>query len=253
MLPYHLVGEGEPILFLHGLGNTKSLWDSQLELSDNYQLIIPDLRGHGENPNKEDINLPNLADDVIKLMDALSLSSVHVCGLSMGGLVAFELFKQAPERIRSIVLTNTTAYCIPWLIDSKVYEDIHHSDNQKVKQDIIDRCLYKRDEEVLEKTSRSFNIHKEAFIEASKQCSLANYLYLLPFIKVPVLIISGVHDRVTPPLLAYQMKMGMPHARFHSLNNGHLSNIENSTSFNKIIDEFIADQIDKRKRTRYFL
>lgn len=241
-LPYFINGTGEPILFLHGLGNNKHLWDSQHELSSKYQLIIPDLRGHGENDIKTDITLPNLAADVLELMDSLSIGSTNICGLSMGGLVALQMFKQAPKRVKALILTNTTAYCIPWLISSNAYDNIRKLSEEEVKTYIVQHSLHKKDQEIIQKAERSFEIHKEAFLEAAQNCSKANYVTLLPFINIPCLIINGLKDQVTPPLLSYQMKWGIPHARFRSLNNGHLSNIESTQQFNKLIVDFMEEK-----------
>lgn len=242
VLPYITKGKGEPILFLHGLGNNKYLWDAQHELSSKYQLIIPDLRGHGENEIKTDITLPNMAADILELMDFLSIDSINICGLSMGGLVALEIFKQAPKRVESLILTNTTAYCIPWLIGQNVYDNIRRSSEDELKTYIVNHSLYKKDADIIKKAEKSFEIHKSSFIEAAKNCSKANYAAILPFINIPCLIINGTRDQVTPSLLSYQMKWGIPRARFRSLRNGHLSNIENTQQFNQLIYEFMKEK-----------
>ncbi|MGO4886315.1 alpha/beta fold hydrolase [Anaerobacillus sp. MEB173] len=239
-MPYISVGNGEPIIFIHGLGNNKHLWDSQHELSSRYQLIIPDLRGHGENIDHTNITLPNVAADILELLNSLSIESATFCGLSMGGLVTLEVYKQAPDRVKSLILANTTAYCVPWLIHPNKYTNIRNQTIEQTKASIIERCLQKKDKAILQKTEKSFTIHREAFIQTAKHCSKANYSYILPFIHVPTLIINGVYDQITPPLLSYQLKWGIPHARLRTLYNGHLSNIENSQQFNKLIKEFMA-------------
>jgi len=241
-MPYIEIGNGEPIIFLHGLGNNKHLWDLQHELSSTYKLIIPDLRGHGENPLKTDITLFNLATDIFNLMDTLSIDVATICGLSMGGLIAFEMYKQNSKRITSLILSNTTSYCVPWLISPKVYENIQDNSEQDILNYIVNHSLHKKTDDTFHASKKSFTIHKQAFIESSKNCSQANYSMLLPCIKVPTLIINGILDKVTPPILAYQMKFGIPHSRFRSLKNGHLSNIENPKEFNNLINDFMQDK-----------
>lgn len=241
-MPYIELGTGEPIIFLHGLGNNKHLWDLQHELASTYKLIIPDLRGHGENPLKSNITLFNLAADVFNLMNTLSIDEATVCGLSMGGLIAFEMYKQQPKRVTSLILSNTTSYCVPWLISPKVYENIQNNSEQDVLNYIVNHSLHKKTSDILYLSKKSFTIDKQAFIEASKNCSQANYSLLLPSIKVPTLIINGILDKVTPPVLSYQMKFAIPHSRFRSLKTGHLSNIENPEEFNNLINDFMKDK-----------
>ncbi|MFP3727673.1 alpha/beta fold hydrolase [Priestia filamentosa] len=242
IMPYIQIGRGEPIIFLHGLGNNYHLWDLQHELASKYTLIIPDLRGHGGNPLKTNINLHNLATDVFQLMDFLSIWSANICGLSMGGLIAFEMYKQSPTRIQSLILSNTTPYCIPWLISPSVYENIRIHDEKDTINSIVNRSTYKKGNEIIQHARRSFTLHKEAFIETSQHCSKANYLSVLPFINSPTLIINGLRDLVTPPLLSYQIKAGIPHSRFRTLVSGHLANIECKDEFNVLLDEFIEEK-----------
>lgn len=109
-IPYLRMGAGEPLVFIHGLGEVKEGWSSQFEFAEKYDLIIPDLRGHGEYLTNEEISIPNFAHDVICLLKGLGLKSAHICGLSMGGMVAQEIYRQAPDMCRSLVLVSTFHY-----------------------------------------------------------------------------------------------------------------------------------------------
>jgi pimeloyl-ACP methyl ester carboxylesterase len=97
--PYLHFGNGAPLVLIHGLGEVKEGWQSQLELADQYELIIPDLRGHGECSKTEGISIPNFASDVIALLNELKIENAHILGLSMGGAVAQEIYRQAPANI----------------------------------------------------------------------------------------------------------------------------------------------------------
>jgi pimeloyl-ACP methyl ester carboxylesterase len=98
-MPYLHFGNGAPLVLIHGLGEVKEGWQSQFELADQYELIIPDLRGHGECTKTEGISIPNFASDVIALLIELKIESAHILGLSMGGAVAQEIYRQAPANI----------------------------------------------------------------------------------------------------------------------------------------------------------
>ena len=88
---YEVLGHGEPLLFIHGLGSSTRDWENQIDFfSKNYQVILVDVRGHGQTdkpPGSYSISM--FANDIAGLLDQLELPSVHVVGISMGGMIAF--------------------------------------------------------------------------------------------------------------------------------------------------------------------
>ena len=84
-------GPGPAVVLLHGFPLSRAMWKEQVAgIGSIYRLIVPDLRGHGESPSPEGVyTMDEMADDVIELLDTLSLDGpVVVGGLSMGGYVA---------------------------------------------------------------------------------------------------------------------------------------------------------------------
>jgi 3-oxoadipate enol-lactonase len=110
-LAYDDLGEGQPIVLLHGHPFSRRMWAPQLEsLSDEFRVIAPDLPGYGESPGRGHVvAMRELADAVLELMDALEVERGLVVGLSMGGLVAMELGLGEPDRVDGLVLAATTA------------------------------------------------------------------------------------------------------------------------------------------------
>jgi hypothetical protein len=70
-IPFLRLGDGEPLVFIHGLGETKEGWNNQFEFANQYDLIIPDIRGHGENITTEKISIAQFANDIINLLTEL--------------------------------------------------------------------------------------------------------------------------------------------------------------------------------------
>ena len=107
---YEADGEGEPVVLLHGLGSCGADWAPQLPaLVRGYRVVRPDLRGHGRSSKPEaSYSVPVMAGDVSRLLGQLGLGPAHVVGLSMGGMVAFQLALDAPDRVASLTLVNTT-------------------------------------------------------------------------------------------------------------------------------------------------
>lgn len=104
---YERVGSGPPMLFIHGLGSSARDWENQTTFADRYDVIIPDLRGHGGSsrpPGPYSIAL--FADDVAGFLDGLGLAQVTIVGISLGGMVAFQLAADRPDLVARLVAVN---------------------------------------------------------------------------------------------------------------------------------------------------
>ena len=103
-------GDGPPLLLLHGLGGTRLAWEPQLAgLSDRFRVAAWDLPGYGESaPLDEAHTFQALAAAVGRWADALDVSSFHLCGISMGGMIAQYAAVALPGRVRSLTLLSTS-------------------------------------------------------------------------------------------------------------------------------------------------
>jgi pimeloyl-ACP methyl ester carboxylesterase len=108
-LYYEIHGSGAPLVLIHGLGSSTLDWEFQVKaLSGHFQIIALDLRGHGQSgkpPGPYSVSL--FASDTSRLIQFLKLPPVHVAGLSLGGMVAFQLALDAPKLVRSLVIINS--------------------------------------------------------------------------------------------------------------------------------------------------
>ena len=105
-------GPGPAVVLLHGFPLSGAMWKEQIAgIGSIYRLIVPDLRGHGDSPAPEGVyTMDEMADDVIELLDTLSVDvPVVVGGLSMGGYVALSLVLRYPARVRGLMLMDTRA------------------------------------------------------------------------------------------------------------------------------------------------
>lgn len=108
---YEVHGEGEPMVLIHGYPLNSGLFrDNVGPLSEQYQVITLDLRGYGqsETPNSEG-SIVTYASDVLAVMDDVGVDQAIIGGMSMGGPIVFEMYRQAPERFRGMILNDTIA------------------------------------------------------------------------------------------------------------------------------------------------
>jgi len=106
---YESTGEGSPLLFIHGLGSSTRDWENQVPyFSRHYKVIAYDVRGHGKSDKPAGpYSIPQFASDAVGLLKGLGIGKVNVVGISMGGMIAFQMAVDAPDLIRSLAIVNS--------------------------------------------------------------------------------------------------------------------------------------------------
>ncbi len=117
-LAYSDYGQGEPLVFIHGIFVSRTAWLPQIKyFARKYRVITLDLRGHGESPASDTpYSMELFANDVAALLDALDLKRVICCGHSFGGMVAQELALTHPNRVSQLILAESSygVSTTPW-------------------------------------------------------------------------------------------------------------------------------------------
>ena len=106
-------GEGPAVLLLHMVGGSHTVWNALVpELAKEYHVLAPDLRGHGRTtaPTGSLYTFDELEGDLVRLLDAKSVDSAFVVGLSGGALLALRLTLDHPKRVRGLVMVSGAAY-----------------------------------------------------------------------------------------------------------------------------------------------
>jgi pimeloyl-ACP methyl ester carboxylesterase len=106
---YEMVGKGEPILLLHGLGSNTDSWQFQRgPFAEQYEVILADVRGHGRTSKPPGpYSVPQFSEDVVALLAGLGVTAVHIVGLSMGGMIGFQMAVDHPEKVKSLTVINS--------------------------------------------------------------------------------------------------------------------------------------------------
>lgn len=240
------------IIFIHGFPLNKSMWNKQIvELKEKYHVIAYDVRGHGNSDEGDyDFSIDLFVNDLLSLMDTLKIKQTILCGFSMGGYIALNAIEKYPERVNALILCDTN--CTADLPEAK-------EKRTKAIESIREKGVEQYADESLKKLFApiSFSNHteeiavvKKMIMDTSKQ-SLYKTLHALAErketctklhdIKVPVLIIVGKEDEITPPDAALSMHEKFTGSILQIIDNaGHLSNMENSGEFNNRLTEFLS-------------
>jgi pimeloyl-ACP methyl ester carboxylesterase len=106
---YETYGAGEPILLIHGLGSSTDDWEPQIrDLALHFRVITYDVRGHGlTSKPRGPYSVQQFADDALALLQHLNVAPAHVLGISMGGMIAFQLAVDHPASVKSLTIVNS--------------------------------------------------------------------------------------------------------------------------------------------------
>jgi pimeloyl-ACP methyl ester carboxylesterase len=249
---YQIIGNGIPLLFIHGYPLSRKIWDPQLEdLSTFAKIITLDLRGHGDSfPFAGPYHMDVLASDCIKALNVAGINEpVVICGLSMGGYVSLALYRNHPELFRGIILTSTRAAADS--IEGKANRDASIRNLMELGVDhIVDNMLPKlvspytfSHQPDLVNNLRQIMIHTspEGIIGAlSGMRDRPDSTELLNQLSCPVLIVHGIDDQLIPIAEAEHMHAVMADSKLVRIPDaGHLPNMEQPELFNRALSDFL--------------
>jgi len=251
-------GAGPLVVFLHGIGGNRRNFQRQLEAvaAAGFHAAAWDARGYGQSEDYEgDLNFAEFSRDLIRVLDHFSAEAAHVVGVSMGGLIAQDFYRQQPRRVRSLVLAGTR----------NGYARTNAAEFLKRREAPLLAGLAPRDiaadlattlasrsapEAVLAQLRESIAaLHKESYLKTLRTTTRIGELpgysgrscYVdLKTVAVPTLVVCGSEDGVTPPELSRVLATGIPGAKLHLIESaGHLCNIEQPEAFNAVLLQFL--------------
>jgi 3-oxoadipate enol-lactonase len=245
MIGYTEAGNSDatPIFFLHGVGSDKSVWRPQLaHFGRSRRAVAFDYPGYGDSdPAPDGTSRDDYATAIIAGLDELGIECAHICGLSLGGVVAIALHHAAPQLCASLILADTFAVHpegraiyerslagsqdLPAMAEARVDFLLAQPADRKVRS------------EVVETMSR---IDPAAYRIGAAAVWLADHRDRAAAIDVPTLVICGEDDQPTPPELSRALHAMIAGSRLEMIASaGHLTNLEQPHEFNRIVDHFI--------------
>jgi 3-oxoadipate enol-lactonase len=236
---------GVPLLFLHGVGSNRSAWDGQVEqFGAGRQTIAIDMPGYGNSEGGSGDPRSDFAAAALAVLDALEVPQAHVCGLSLGGVIALAMHARAPERIASLVLADTFA-CHPEgrAIYERSLAGAAELGMAGLAESRADALLAQPADPAVRKAvvDTMSGIDPAAYARAAEAVWLADQRQETAAVRCPTLILYGSEDRITPPDLSEELKQLIPHAGLVEITGaGHLPNLEQPAIFDRVVAAFLA-------------
>ncbi len=246
-------GRGLPVLLVHGFPLDHTMWKYQIDhLAATCRVIAPDLRGLGQSPvAAEVVPMERFADDLALLLEALQVQEpVVYVGLSMGGYIAWEMLRRHRDRLRAVVLCDTKAQAdSPEAVQGR----------RQMAEIILRQGMAPLDAAMREKLWATHSTtRREEDVEAVHQvirntdprgaaaallgmAQRNDATELLPSVDLPVLVVCGQQDVLSPPEQMEQMARTIPAARFALISEaGHMAPLENPQEVNAHLEQFLA-------------
>ena len=239
------------IIFLHGFPYDHTMWKAQIdELSEKYFCVAYDIRGLGESQvDGGQFTMESFVDDLETIIDQLKLDKPILCGLSMGSYIAFRSLERFEEKFSAVILCDTRSEADNnegKLKRSAAIKRINDEGLTPFVKDFITNCFgdeYKKNhnaefEKIIAKSSDFNSIGVKGSLLA--MLGRNNTTEYLSKIKIPVLVICGEFDALTPPPIMKVMADKISGAEFVIIrNSGHMSPIENPKEVNSAINNFL--------------
>lgn len=245
--------DGPAVILSPGLGGSAAYWAPNLAaLSERHRVILYDHRGTGRSDRalQADLDVDDMADDVLALLDGLGLERASLVGHAAGGVIGLSIALRQPQRLASLVVVNGFARADPHFLrcmETRLTLLAHSGVVAFVRAQPL--FLYparwiSENRARLEAEEAGHVAHfqgpanVEARIRALASFDIADRL---DRIETPVLLIAAEDDMLVPDLCSEQLERGLPHARLERMRGGHACNVTAPDEFNGHLLEFLGD------------
>jgi 3-oxoadipate enol-lactonase len=257
-------GRGEVVVFLHGLGGSRTAWDPQLAvLADRWRCVAWDQPGYGASPPPDGpFTFAALADAAVRLLDALDVERAPLVGLSFGGMVALHAALDHPDRVAGLALLDTSPAFGGDGTDPDAWRAARLAplDAGETPADMAAAVLTSVGGRALTGAALDTAVAAMARIPSDGLRAAIGCLpdhdvrQRLADITVPTLVLVGELDEETPPAYSRALADGIPGAGLEIVADaGHLSNLEQPEAVNRLLSRFLPTTFlspTTRSRTR---
>jgi pimeloyl-ACP methyl ester carboxylesterase len=250
-LYYEVHGQGEPVLLIHGLGSSARDWELQVPaFAERYQVVAFDVRGHGQSDKPPGpYSVPLFAHDAAALVRALDIAPAHVVGISMGGMIAFQLAVDEPDLVRSLVIANAGSELVVRTLKDRmnVWQRqllVPLLGMRRVGEALSRRLFIKPEQEALRQmcAKRWAENDPRAYLAATRALVGWSVTDRLAGIRCPVLVVAADQD-YTPVSVKEEVVARLPAADLVVIDDSrHATPVEHPERFNEVVLAFLGKQ-----------
>lgn len=239
---------GQPVLLLHGLGSSARDWERQRDALSDYRVVALDVRGHGRSDKPQGpYSVLQFAQDVVAVLDAVGIDAAHVVGLSMGGMIAFQLAVSFPARVRSLVIVNSGPALVPATFSDRLkvwvrFFIVRAIGMKKMGETLAPRLFTDADQDAERQMfiERWAENDRRAYLDSMRAIVGWSVLDQISSISVPTLIVASDQD-YTPVSAKEAYIAKMPTASLTVIPNAHHAlPVERPQAFNEALRQFLA-------------
>ena len=251
-LYYELMGEGDCLLLIHGLGSSTRDWEMQVPyFANKYRILTVDVRGHGRSDKPPGpYSVKQFADDIDVLLRGLAVPAAHIVGVSMGGMIAFQLAVDHPELVKSMVIVNSGPELIPRTFKEKLaiwqrFLILRFMGMRKMAEVLAPRLFIKEEQAALrqEFIERWAENDKRAYIDSMRALVGWSVMDQIGTIDAPVLVLTADED-YTPVSIKEAYLDKLPHARLLVIEDSrHATPLEQPDAFNTAVMDFLESYV----------
>jgi len=233
------------LLLIHAWPLDARMWDPQRAAVAQVPVVAPNLPGFGgTEPAGDVLTMRAATDRLLAELDAAGVERAVVCGLSLGGYVAFEVWRSARDRVAGLVLANTRAVAdAPEGAEGRRALAARLRSEGNVLVDEPPPLLAEDASEDLSARVKGWIADQPAEAIAAAALGMAERPDSTPdlaTIDVPTLVITSTGDRLIPPAITAEMAGQIPGARLQTIEGaGHLSNVEAAEAFAEALQEHL--------------
>lgn len=241
----------QTIIFVHGFPYNLHMWDNQFaELSKDFHCVRYDIRGLGESyVGDGQYTMEAYVNDLFMIMNELNLTEPVVCGLSMGGYLTFRALEREQHKFRAAILLDTKPNAddnANKLRRAAGIDQINTAGLEAFVDAFVPNTFSdnfkKEEEEIYNNTLKQCKANNPTGVKGAiiAMLSRTDTSDFLPELKIPVLVIAGNLDKLTPPQIMREFANRIPNAEFAiAPRSGHMSPIENPSFVNDMIRGFV--------------
>jgi len=250
-LYYEVAGQGDPVVFIHGLGSSARDWEYQVPFfAPRYRVVVFDVRGHGRSDKPTGpYSVPLFAQDAAALIRALEAAPAHVVGISMGGMIALQLAVDEPALVRSLVVVNSGPELVVRTFRERLmilqrFLIVRLLGMRKMGEVLSQRLFPRPDQAPLRQmfVERWAENDPRAYREAMRALVGWSVADRLGDIRCPTLVIASDQD-YTPVSAKEAYVARMPNARLVVIPDAHHAvTVERPEEFNQVLLDFLMQQ-----------